>query len=140
MVHLVPSLSFIKNLRIHLEQGLTVNASLMTTINKEETSFSQQILFWKAQYDQRTQPTADFKSVYQQSFVEILIMGLEGAPIHQSLCLLEVEMEEEFERQWKAYLQTLPVKLSLPLLFFFFPAYIILLFGPLITQFLQEVQ
>ena len=60
-------------------------------------------------------------------------------PILKHLENIEAEMLEEFEIQWKSYLDSLPTKLSLPLLFLFFPSYVILIFGPLIITFLQGV-
>jgi hypothetical protein len=140
MVHIVPSLSFLKSFKVQLENGQSVSTALETTLQKENSTFSQRVQLWRL-HQQNGHDLCEelFHSHYQIHLISILSRGLKGAPIHEDLVFLEVEIEEEFERQWKAYLESLPMKLSLPLLLFFFPSYVVLLFGPLITQFLQEV-
>ncbi len=140
MAHIVPSISFLKTFRSALEGGVSVASALDEAIGAEKTSFSVQVYLWYCDFQKQGLSGAElFHTHYQKSFMDIVANGLSGAPVYEHLKLLEVAMEAEFERQWKAYLSTLPSKLSIPLLLFFFPAYVILLFGPLITQFLNEV-
>lgn len=138
MAHLVPSISFVSTIKTNIAQGMSVSSALESSIQREDSDFAKQMLFWKATRE-RGKVYRPFKSHFQQSFLEIINSGLDGAPIYEHLCLLEAQMIQEFERQWKLYLESLPFKLSIPLLLFFFPAYIVLLFGPLIMQFLNEV-
>lgn len=140
MVHIVPSISFLKSFIKELEQGCGVVQSIRNSADTERTTFSAQVLIWSVQYQQsgdsnQWEPQTHFQSSLQQ----LLIIGLGGGPIYQNLLQLEQEMQEEFEIQWKGYIESLPQKLSIPILFFYFPAYIVLLFGPLITQFMEEM-
>ena len=140
MVHIVPSLSLIKKFRYLLQSGKSASLSLKLAIEDENTEFSRKINLWFMQYRAEGCSEIAFKPHGQKFFVEILSRALDGAPVLQILDQLENEMEQEFERQWKAWLESLPYKLSIPLLLFFFPAYGVLLFGPLLTQFLYEVK
>jgi hypothetical protein len=139
LAHLTPSIEFVINLKSGLEQGNSLLDAFNENLNNLNDPFSKKMALWFAYYKNSMESSIEFKSQYQKNLLEILDQGFSGAPVYEHLCLLEKEMSEEFERQWKAYLESLPLKLSLPLLFFFFPSYVILLFGPLIVQFLTEV-
>ncbi len=139
MVHIVPSISFIKQLRTQLESGLSVSSSLKKTLIIEDSLFSQEVELWWSGYRTGHGGHWEFRTHFEKAFIEVLQQGLEGAPIHKYLLQIEQEMQEEFEIRWKSYLDSLPTKLSLPLLFLFFPSYIILIFGPLISAFLKGV-
>ena len=139
MAHIVPSISFLRNIKGTIEKGSSVQVALIEATETEKTDFSAKVSLWWTYHTNGLASPYPFKTHYQKSFIEILDSGLEGAPIYEHLCLLENEMTLEFDRQWKLYLESLPMKLAVPLLLFFFPAYVILLFGPLLTQFLNEV-
>ena len=141
MVHLVPSISFVKVLIEQLEQGQSTFQAIKATAAQEASPFATQVYLWANQ--QRTGGSLKLwlpKSHFQLSLMQILLNGMEGSPVYESLKELASEMEMEFELQWKRHLETLPAKLSIPLLLFFFPAYMIMLFGPLLSKFLMEVQ
>lgn len=140
MAHIVPSISFLTTMKRQIQGGNSVSTALQLTLVEEKTDFSIQVRQWHA-YQQSSQDKASelAKTHYQSAFFEILKSGLDGAPVYELLEELENEMVLEFERQWKLYLDRLPLILSLPLLLFFFPSYVILMFGPLLTQFLSEV-
>lgn len=140
MVHIVPSISFLKTFIKELEKGSAVSQSIRRACEQENTPLSTEILMWSLDFQQKGDGGLLWspQSHYQLSFKELLKQGLQGAPVYQPLLDLENEMLIEFEIQWKSHLETLPVKLSIPMLFFFFPAYVVLLFGPLITKFMKE--
>ncbi len=140
MSHIVPSLSFVRNLSAGLEQGLSVLESFEQSILRDDNEFCLKMSLWWSYEKNGVHNQVRFKTHYQKHLVEIICSGLSGAPIYDHLCHLESEMSREFDRQWKAYLESLPLKLSIPLLIFFFPSYIVLLFGPLVVQFLKELQ
>lgn len=139
MVHIVPSISFVKQFRGFVEGGFSIKQSLQKACHRESGEFSLKVSLWLSSFERGCPVDELFTSHFQQSFMEVVELGLRGAPVLQQVERIEREMEQEFEIQWKAYLETLPMKLAIPLLIFFFPAYLILLFGPLLTQFLQEV-
>ncbi len=139
MVHIVPSISFIKQFKSQIKSGLSVSGSLKRTLAMEETHFSKKVQLWWSAYRNGSSSRYSFSSHYEKAFIEALEQGLQGAPILKAVENIEDEMLQEFEIQWKSYLESLPTKLSIPLLFLFFPSYVILIFGPLIVTFLQGV-
>ena len=139
MEHIVPSIQFIKNLRSELQKGRSVKDSVEACVMEESDEFHSKMQIWFLADRHQLRAELTWTSHYQMNLLEILENGLLGAPIFENLESLQEEMEKEFERQWKAYLESLPAKLSLPLLLLFFPAYLILLFGPLLMQFLEEI-
>ena len=141
MVHLVPSISFVKVLIENIEAGQSVFQAVRISAEQEQSAFSSQVYLWSLQ--QRNGGEQVYwqpKTHFQLSLMQILSGGLQGAPIYETLKQLLEEMELEFDQQWKRHLETMPVRLSIPLLLFFFPAYIVMLFGPLISKFVMEVQ
>ena len=139
MGHLVPSIDFLKKIKHKLQQGNSVSQSIELSLNHLSDPFTAKVKIWWLAHQSNQQVEVKFKTHYQRTMISIFEEGIAGTPIYESLDYLEVEMLEEFERQWKLYLERLPSLLSLPLLFLFFPAYIILLFGPLLNQFLNGV-
>ena len=139
MAHLVPSISFVSGLKDKIQCGHSLATAVDELVLTNEGPFFIKLHSWWVAKKSGHKVSEHFSSEYQAALIQILDEGLNGAPIYQALQSLEQEMLEEFERQWKAYLERLPVILSLPLLFLFFPAYVILLFGPLLNQFLIEV-
>lgn len=140
MAHLVPSIEFVGEVISEVEQGRSVLEALERSTHSPCNDFVFKVGLWLEYRKNSETNKVRFSSHYQQGLIEILEEGLRGAPVHEHLNVLHSEMSEEFERQWKSYLQNLPMKLSIPLLLFFFPAYVVLLFGPLVVQFLSGVQ
>lgn len=139
MGDIVPSIALINEVKLILEQGQSVRSALDQVCAHPKTSFQQKMYVWWSYESVHHDNPIRFTSIYQQNFIEIIRVGIAGGAIHSQLSLLLNEMKEEFERQWKAYLESLPLKLSFPLLLCFFPAYVTLLFGPLLQQFLKGV-
>ena len=80
-----------------------------------------------------------FSTDHRQILVEILEMGLAGAAILEHLECLHLELLTYQEQRVQSYLERLPFRLMLPLVFFIFPSLLILLFGPLLGQIYLEV-
>lgn len=139
MAHIVPSISFVKHLKSQLQAGKSLSFALEAFLERNNNSFGRDLQKWWLLKKHGQHFQVENRSPFQQSLFKIMDEGLKGAPVYEFLENLELEMEEEFERQWKLYLEKLPMILSIPLLFLFFPAYVVLLFGPLLNQFLQGV-
>ena len=139
MAHIVPSIEFVSGVKYGMQNGQSLTQSLERQLGRSKDRFHWEMARWFAAYKSGHRYHREFPSIYQQSLVSILEEGLRGAPIVHALDELEAEMLFEFETQWKAYVERLPTILSIPLLLLFFPAYIVLLFGPLINSFLAGV-
>ncbi len=140
MAHIVPSISYVKNFRRIIERGVSVSRASQLTLEIEKSPLASQIYLWMTHFNEsQGEMVWRPKTHYQLSLREILRTGLQGGPIYEPLLQLEEEMVMEFEVQWKAYLESLPMRLTIPMLLLFFPAYVVLLFGPLVTKIMSGV-
>lgn len=78
-----------------------------------------------------------YRTLYRESFFSILAAGVQGHSILPRLRDLRLEVEAQLELDMKAHVESLPLKTLIPLLLCMFPAFLILLLGP-ITQNLLE--
>jgi hypothetical protein len=74
---------------------------------------------------------------YTLSLFQLLAMGMYGEPIVARLRELEVEIRLSCDEQIDLYISALPLKGLVPLLFLQFPAFLLLLFGPILNEFLR---
>ena len=79
-----------------------------------------------------TPPT--LKTYYQRTFWDLIERGSNGQPTVEALNALESEVESAAEAELNEHLSALPFKVLLPLLLFQFPAYLLLLLGPLLRE------
>lgn len=71
----------------------------------------------------------------QRLLWRILVQGLDGQSIGAPLEVCIREMQSSLLDQTERQLQTLPLRLLMPLILLLFPAFLIVLLGPLILQF-----
>lgn len=77
-------------------------------------------------------------SRFRENMFQLLESGKRGAPILRDWRKLRQEIEMQIEVDLKGHIDALPFKMLIPLLLLMFPAFLILLFGP-ITQSLLSV-
>lgn len=77
---------------------------------------------------------------YRRSLMSILLDGHRGRPILPRLLELRLEVERQLELDAKAHIEALPIKLLAPLLLLMFPAFLILLLGPILKQLLEVLE
>lgn len=80
------------------------------------------------------------KTIYRQSFFTILTAGAAGAAILPALKELRAEIENQIELDMKAHVESLPLKMLIPLLLCMFPAFLILLLGPITRNFMESLK
>lgn len=140
MVGINPLYKVITDIRTQIEGGVSLKSALTNYLQKNEDGFSLQIRAWfislQHQADQNCL-VEKFTSPYRRVFFQILESGLRGQMIHEALCQLEEEVAFACDQELELALQRLPFKLMVPLLALLFPAYLILLIGPVIQQFLE---
>lgn len=78
--------------------------------------------------------------LYRERLFWLLESGYAGAPVLRELRALKSETLEQLELDLKNHVERLPLKMLLPLLLLMFPAFLILLFGPMMTQLLSVMQ
>lgn len=79
-------------------------------------------------------------TIYRQSLFTIFESGLKGNSILPRLKELRAEIEMQLELDMKAHVESLPLKMLLPLLLAMFPAFLILLLGPITQSFMEALK
>ncbi len=102
------------------------------------TDLRKFLFAWDQGQDWRSTVIA-IKSPHRRALLDLLAMALAGQPILQNLEELKREICEAVDIEIKNHIELLPVKMLIPLLFFQFPAFLILLFGPLLRSLLEEL-
>jgi len=76
---------------------------------------------------------------FQRAFWQLVERGTRGEPTLEALNALETEVEKAAQAELDEHLAVLPFKVLLPLLLFQFPAYLLLLLGPLLRELQRQL-
>ncbi len=137
MEHVTPPiLTAVRELRWQLLSGkATKNAAqeYLTTHNDGFSRKIRELLLLREQNTLESRPKP-FHNPYHVAFWDLLQRGLDGHPIVEPLSGLETEIERAAELDMEAHIATLPFKALLPLMFFQFPAFLLLLVVPLLRD------
>ena len=142
MESLAPPHQCIFALRSKIETGMSLRSSLQSYFKTENSPFSQQLWLWVhhgAEMKNVFQHTDLIKSPYRRALMNLISSGLQGHPIHQQLIDLEKEIKEASLREIDEEVRKLPIKLMVPLLLLQFPAFLVLLFGPILSELLARL-
>ena len=137
MEHLAPSLQYLNDFLFEIENGYSVKDSLIR-LNNRNLAFSKRVnqyLFMKQA--ENLEINVNNANTYQQMLLEIIFKGVVGEPVLRPLKVLQEEMIEKSKEDIDMHLAKIPFQLMLPLLIFQFPAYLILLFVPILKSFLS---
>jgi hypothetical protein len=141
---LAPPLACLIEIQSALQNGEAVRQGLARYLRGPQSGdpYAQEIRNFIFAWDQGQ----DWKSVirslaspHRRALLEIAAVGLSGQPIQAHLNELQVEMTEACDLEIRRHLELLPLKMLLPLLLFQFPAYLLLMFGPLLKRLLEEL-
>ena len=139
MENLAPNLQLALCVRISIESGESVRTGIRRFISRNRDTFAQNIWLWLAHIESGS-PLDRFNlsghSAQTRVLLEILARGLAGQSILSLLSAVETELRKKSECQMDEFVSTLPIKLFLPLALCMFPAFLLLLFAPLIRSFL----
>ena len=142
MESIAPPLQLIAEVKRSIEQGSTAKQGVFNYIKKNQDSFASQVTKWIFLIEQGQKADAilvNIKSTHRKCLLGLLERAFNGESIYQILILLEEETILACQQEQARFLARLPFYLMVPLLFFMFPAYLILLFGPLLGQFLNQL-
>lgn len=136
MEHIAEPLILIMDLRRSLERGASLRRGL-EIFTQRGLLLSQKLQKWLELRDE-----GENKHLFLQDFTiqQILLLdliekGLTGVSIYKSILLLEAEFIEICEADIAKHISSLPFKLLFPLFCFIFPAFAVLLIGPLLSTF-----
>ncbi len=140
------NLSFLLKLCLHvrasLEGGESLRSSLTRFCDKKPTPEILKLKQWLNHFD-HTDGEDCSSIVFNHSQIEMtmetLHLGLKGHSIYDRIKSLEEEVVELCKEEFQKELDKLPYVLMVPLLLFMFPAYLLLLLGPILNLFLQSL-
>lgn len=98
----------------------------------------QFLLAWDQGQDVR-KITSKAKSPHRRALLDVLGMALMGQPVRVHLEGLQREIVAASEDEVQRHLEILPIKMLIPLLFLQLPAFLLLLFGPLLNKLIEEI-
>lgn len=141
METLAPPVELLMEVRFGIEKGQSLRQTLQIYSQGQElTVWKQTIRLWLNLLEMGRPSAEALKdlSLARRQVLELMETGLKGEPIFPQVCALEEELFETMKMEIEEYVATLPLKTLLPLLFCQFPAFLILLLGPFLTQFLSQ--
>ena len=108
-----------------------------------DRDFQHYVSLWAFRLENGTpkpDPTYAQRYPHRRALLLLLEQGLQGQSILDKLIDLEREIEVACEIEVKEDLEILPLKLLFPLLVLQFPAFLLLLVGPLTQKFLNALR
>lgn len=141
MENLSPTLTLLLDVRAALENGTSVRTGINHFLKRSRDPFAKTVSIWLLKQDQGQEQGALISTLHpcRRALLVILEKGLRGTPILNHLIDLEIEVVRSCENEMDEQVQKLPIKLMIPVLFFMFPAYLILLLGPVLLKILREL-
>jgi hypothetical protein len=144
MEGLAPPLKCLIEMQAALQNGEAVQKGVFrylqsASLTEEFAMQLRRFLFaWEQGQDWRA-VIAQVRSSQRRILLEIIANGLAGQPILQHLEELKSEIVEACDSDIRRHLELLPILLLAPLLLLQFPAFLLLLFGPLVSRLLMEL-
>ncbi len=137
-----PALLLLLTVKRHLERGQSTKIGITEYLRSEETLFRDEVSRWFNLWQQGLSTESVLQnqsSIYRNILLQTLERGLKGEPIYSFLGELETEIIKACEHSLSQSLGRLPFILLVPLLLFQLPAFMILLFGPILSRFLEAM-
>jgi hypothetical protein len=141
---LSPPLKCLIQIQSSIANGESVRTSIARYLGLVDVSDSfghavRKFLFaWEQGHEWRP-ALRNVSSSHRRALIEILACGLAGQPISPHLESLKGEIISACDLEIKDHLDMLPLKMLAPLLLFQFPAFLLLLFGPLLRHLVEEL-
>ncbi len=131
-----PLLTALREVRWQLLSGKSMRDSVAEYVSHHSDPFALKLreLMVLKQQGTLDWATQGFANQYHKAFWNLLARGLSGHPVLEPLSNLEDEVDRAALADLDVHVATLPFKALLPLLFFQFPAFVILLIGPLLRE------
>ena len=142
MVSLAPPLKAVLEIRLLIENGHSVVQSIQIYAQSQlGDTFAKELGLWLfAQTNGKNYENKIFKTFYRKQLLEILKSGLKGSAILPALADLEQHLIFISYENLEEHIQKLPLISLIPLMLFQFPAFFLLLVGPLLFHLLSVLQ
>jgi hypothetical protein len=143
MEDLAPPLTLIAFIKKSIEGGTSIREGIFSYLSEIKDPFSRQVRSWLLDMD-REKDTAvilgELKSPQRRGLLKLLERGLKKESIYNQLLLLEQETIQACQAEIEEKLTKLPYIMMIPVLFFQFPALLLLILGPLIQNFIESLK
>lgn len=133
-----PCLIAVREIRWHMENNHSVRESLRLYTQVAGDEFALVLRDW-ADRRQNGEMSNPGKSAPQRALFSLLERGLAGQPILEALTALESEIQRSALLELDLHLARLPFLSMIPLFLFQFPAFLLLLLGPLLTSLIEQM-
>lgn len=143
MEGLAPPLKCIIELESAIQNGESVRTGVLRYAQAEVDSFSSIVRQFLVLADrgQDWRPLLkELSSPHRRALLEVIAVGLSGQSVQSRLMELREDVRLACDLEIKSHLDLLPLKMLIPLLLFQFPAFLILLFGPLLRHFIEGLK
>ena len=140
MEGLAPPLKCLLDVQLSLDNGASVRSALRSHCRTNSDSFARFLSRWLFRFEQGGDYKgiySELESPYRRTLLEVFELGLRGEPILERLRELQLEITTACQSEIDAYMSRLPLITMVPLMFLQFPAFVILLVGPILANFLQ---
>lgn len=137
-----PPLKLLLEVKRAVERGQSVRQGVLSYVKTSHDDFVPVVTQWLALLQQGQDPKEALKAVpslYRRSLLQVLERGLRGEAVFNVLVQLESELVEACQEEISEKIARLPFILLIPLLLFQFPAFLLLLFGPLLQNFFHSL-
>lgn len=142
MEGLAPPLALAIEIQSSLANGESIRSALVRFVADSQSEFQQQVRRFLIAWDQSQDWRAivrQINSPYRRSLLELAAHGLAGQSVQSQLSELQKEIETACDEEIELHINMLPLKMLLPLLLLQFPAFMMVLFGPLLSRFVEEM-
>ncbi|WP_413582960.1 hypothetical protein [Bdellovibrio sp. HCB288] len=142
MEGVAPPLALLLCVKRALEKGQPTKVGVMNYLKRHQGDFPSLVGRWLALLQQGKVTHGLINqslSPHRQVLLQLLERGIRGEAIYNVIVSLEEEMLEACEDDIRTKLTRLPFLLLIPLLLFQFPAFLLLLFGPLLQNFFHSL-
>jgi len=132
-----PVLNLARELHWRIRTGHSMRESVRSALAQDSSAYARRLREWwelQAQNSKHIDPKSYFSSPYQIALADLISRGCAGQPTSETLSSLCDEIENAANDEIETHINSLPFKLLIPLLLFQFPAFLILLIGPLLRE------
>ncbi len=136
MEGIAPTLQLCIETRMLVERGESLYTGLKKILPYLQLDIRGDVIRLLLQFEKNSEVQLKFAkaSIYRQELLRIIAAGLLGEPIAVRLKEIEIEIQAVCEMETEKFISTLPVRAILPILLLQFPAFLILMFGPIVQE------
>jgi hypothetical protein len=129
-----PVLNAVRTVSWLIGSGRSMNEALKLYVQNHEDPFASKVRDLHMTMTAGHVVEPHLNSPWQNAFWELATRGCLGQPVLEPLRALEDEIERAAQAELDDHISTLPFRVMLPMLIFMFPAYLLVLLGPLIRE------